>query len=138
MGEQNDNPFGKLIVDEGQELNQQELADLLEPFVVFVKTTRSVDFLPDFRSLPNDLKVSVILAASKARALIFSGDEKLSPKEIINLDLMPEGSVKSSIKKLYDAKEIKAEGKKYYLPNYRIASLARSLQGRGRGVKGGA
>jgi len=122
------NPFAKLIVDEIQVLDdKQGLADMLEPFVIFVKASESVDFLPAFYSLSNELKVLVILAASKAKALVFKTEEKLAPKEIIGLDIMPEGSSKSIIKKLYDAKEIKAENGGYYLPGYRLSVLANKL-----------
>src|ERR1035437_6499907 len=104
----NINPFQKLIVDETQDANMEELAEILQPFIIFVKTSQSMEFSEAFKKLTNDLKILIILAASKARASIFSTEEKMSQKDFINLELIPEGCVKNILKKLFDQKEIKA------------------------------
>lgn len=121
------NPFDKLIVDEA-EADVQMLADLLENLVVFVRSSKTMEFLPAFNKLPNDLKVLVVLAASKAKARIFSEEENISPKNIIDLDIAPEGSIKATLKKLLDVKEIRSKNQKYYLPNYRIPDLVEKLR----------
>ncbi|KKR27990.1 MAG: hypothetical protein UT61_C0060G0003 [Candidatus Woesebacteria bacterium GW2011_GWA1_39_8] len=121
------NPFEKLIVEETQADNQM-LADLLQHFVIFIKADKSMEFLPAFHKLSNDLRILVLLAASKAKASIFSQEENLSPKNIIDLEIAPEGSVKSSLKNLLDSKEIRSKMQKYYLPNYKISDLAEKLK----------
>lgn len=121
------NPFDKLIVDEA-EADVQKLADLLENLVVFIRSSKTMEFLPAFHKLSNDLKILVVLAASKARASIFSEEENISPKNIIDLDIAPEGSIKATLKKLLDVKEIRSNNKKYYLPNYKILDLAEKLK----------
>lgn len=124
----NTNPFQKLIVDEAQEADMQQLADLLQPHVVFVKSSKSMDFSPEFQKLSNELRILVALAASKAKATIFSQEENMSQKNIIDLDIAPEGSIKATLKKLFDKKEIKSKDKKYFLPSYRISALADKLK----------
>lgn len=121
------NPFEKLIVDES-EADMQKLSDLLENFVIFVRSSKTMEFLPAFHKLPNDLKILVVLAASKAMASIFSVEEKISPKNIIDLDIAPEGSIKGTLKKLFDGKEIRSKDQKYFLPNYKIPDLEEKLE----------
>ncbi len=125
----NNNPLQKLIVDETKETNLQELAGVLESYVVFIKSSEAINLLPKFQKLPNDLKILVVLASSKARAMLFSQQsEGMSQKDFISLDIAPEGSIKATLKKLFDGKEIKSKDKKYYLPSYRISSLAERLK----------
>jgi len=124
---QNRNPLEDLLIDESQNINLGELAQILKPFVMIDKSSRSINFLPLFYEKKNEFKILILLAASKARKELFQGDEKMSPTDIIAMEIMPEGSVKGTLKKLFDEKIIRAENRKYYLPNYQIRALADQL-----------
>lgn len=122
------NPLEDLLVDESQSVNLAELAQILKPFVVIDKSSKTIQFLPSFYEQKNEAKVLILLAASKARRELLGSEEKMSPSDIIGLDIMPEGSVKGTLKKLYDEKIIRAENSKYYLPNYQIGASLTQLK----------
>ncbi len=117
-------PLFQLLVSESQSINRQELAELLLPYVAINKETKFFDFTSNFSALKNNNKIIIILSAVKARSLILPeiGD-KISPLEIIRMDVIPEGSVKATLKSLLDSNEIKAEKGRYYLPNYKISQV---------------
>ena len=123
-------PLQSLIAEDTKSIDKNRLAAFLQPYVRFDKTSKGFSFLADFDTVAtNDAKIEVVLIASKARALIFDEPEGLSPTEIISLDILPEGSVKSSLKKLYDTRKIKKNNAgKYILPNYRLNKV---LEGKG-------
>jgi len=121
------NPLRELLVNKSQPIDLQELAKILKDFVVINEISKKIDFFESFHSLSNELKILIILAASKARSILLKTEEKLSPTEIIHLEVMPEGSVKGNLKKLLESHEIKSEGSKYFLPNYQIRQLVSRL-----------
>jgi len=120
-----DDPLQQLLADDAKSIDRNRLAAFLKPYVLFDKATREPHFLADFATIiSNDAKVEVVLLVSKARSLIFDELEGLTPIEIIKMDIMPEGSVKSSIKKLSDGRKIKKDAAgKYSIPNYRINEI---------------
>ena len=124
----NKNPLEDLLIDESQSVNLTELAQILKPFVVIDKSSRIIEFLPIFYEQKNEVKILILLAASKARKELFQDDEKMSPSDIIALKIMPEGSVKATLKKLLDEKIIRTEVRKYYLPSYQIRALIGQLK----------
>ena len=121
----NDNdPLQKLFVSESQAVNRQELADLLLPYVSIHKETCALDFSSGFGDLPNAEKILIILSAVKARSLISKENtDEITPLEIIKMDIMPEGSVKGTLKMLLESKDIKSNNRKYSLPNYKISQV---------------
>jgi len=121
------NPLRELLVNESQPIDLQELAKILKAYVVINENSKKIDFFESFHNLSNELKILIILAASKARSILLKTEEKLSPTEIIGLDVMPEGSVKGTLKKLLESHEIKSERSKYSLPNYQIRQLVSRL-----------
>lgn len=124
MTDTKNDPLAQLLVSESQSVNRQELAELLLPYVAINKETKALDFTSSFSGLKNNEKIFIILAAIKARSLVLMEvSDKISPLEIINMDIIPVGSVKGTLKTLLDASEIKAEKGKYYLPNYKIPQI---------------
>lgn len=126
--QQSKNPLEELLIDETQSVDFAELAQILRPFVVIDKSSHRIQFLPPFYEQKNEAKILILLATSKARKELLGGEEKMSPSDIIELDIMPEGSVKGTLKKLYDEKIIRAENSKYYLPNYQIRASLTQLK----------
>lgn len=123
-------PLAALLADDTRTIDRNRLAVFLAPYVQFDRTTKDIGLLDAFNTIiPNDAKIEVILMASKARFLILDTPEGLSPSELIKMDIMPEGSVKSSLKKLYDGRKIKKEPSsgKYFIPNYRIDDVTERL-----------
>jgi hypothetical protein len=49
--------------------------------------------------------------------------------DITTMDILPEGSVKSTLKRLFDSKKIKKNtaDSSYYIPNYRINEVVEKL-----------
>ncbi len=123
-------PLQELLVDDAKSVDRSHLAAFLKPYVGFDKETREPHFHADFNTIiSNEAKIDVILLASKARALIFDEPEGLTPIEIIKMEVMPSGSVKSSIKKLNDSRKIKKDSAgKYSIPNYRIDNIIDRLR----------
>jgi len=127
----NNDPLQDLLTEDVQSIDRNRLATFLKPYVRFDKTTKELHLLSDFeRIISNDAKIEVLLVASKARSLIFNDKvEGLSPIEIIKLDVMPEGSVKTSVKKLADARKIKKNtAGKYRIPSYHIDKIINRLE----------
>lgn len=123
----NNDPLAKLVAPDTRDVDRQKLADILEPYVVFGQTSHEMNFKDKFRKLgTNAEKLEVILLADKARALVFSDGEKegMSQSEVLVVEAMPEGSVKSTLKTLSDNRKIlkNSEGK-YYIPGYRLSEL---------------
>ena len=123
----NDNPLSKLVARNSNEVDKQKLADFLDSYVVFDETSYEMNFKDRFSELQNNSdKLEIIFLAGKARALIFDKDlkEGLSQGDLVAMDVMPEGSVKSTLKKLSDKRKVlKNKEGKYSLPNYRINEL---------------
>lgn len=120
-------PLSKLVASGTKEADRQRLADLLEPYVVLDEKSYQANFKDKFFELQNNTdRLEIILLAEKARALFFEKGEGegLSPTSLINLEFMPKGSVKTTLKNLFDKKKIlkNSEGK-YYIPNYRVNEL---------------
>lgn len=122
------NPLLKLFVSESQDINNQELSDLLLPYLTINKESGGFDFTQSFRELSNTEMILILLAALKARHIVLNTDEKISPSEIIKMEIMPSGSAKSAIKKLFDEGDIKSDNGKYYLPNYKISKVITTLK----------
>lgn len=118
-------PLDLLITEDTKEIDRQQLADFLQPYVQLDKATKHIHTLPKFQRIsPNDYKIEVILLASKARALVFGLPNGMLPNDIINLEVLPMGSVKSSLKRLYDSRKArKDKNGRYYLPGYRIHEI---------------
>ncbi|TSC91411.1 MAG: hypothetical protein CEN90_540 [Parcubacteria group bacterium Licking1014_17] len=113
-------PLQKLIVSESQAVDRQALADLLSPYLSINKETQSFDFSGTFLELTNADRILIVLCAVKARSLVLGSDEKITPLEIIKLEIAPEGSIKNTLKKLLESKDIKSDKGQYYLPNYKL------------------
>lgn len=124
----NSNPLEKLFVSESQEVNKTDLADMLFSYIAINKDTGVFEFTKNFRTLPNIEKILVVLCAVKARHLVMGTEDKIGPKEIIGMDIAPEGSIKSALKNLLDSKEIRAEKSKYFLPNYKLTQVISRLK----------
>jgi DNA-binding transcriptional ArsR family regulator len=73
-------------------------------------------------------KIEILLAAAKARAIYLNEPDGLLPIEIIATGIMASGSVKSSLKKLFDAHKIKRDKEgRYFIPAYRIPELVKQF-----------
>lgn len=122
-----DDPLSKLVTSNAKEVDRQRLADLLEPYVVLDETSHEMNFRDKFNELQNNAdKLEVIFLADKATTLIFGEERKegLSQGNLIAMEVMPKGSVKSTLKTLSDKRKVlKNTDGKYYVPNYRINEL---------------
>src|SRR3989338_2400354 len=122
MANTND-PLNKLFVSESQAVDRHELAELLSLFLSINKETGIFDFSGKFHELSNAEKVLLVLAGIKARSLVLGTEDKISPSEIIKMEIAPEGSIKGTLKLLLDSKEIKSDSGKYSLPNYKLSQV---------------
>lgn len=119
-------PLAKLVVSDSKEVDRQKLSDLLEWYVFFDQTDQKMNFKDKFYELGrNTDKLELILLADKARALYFPDrTEGVSQSDVLAVQAMPEGSVKSSLKTLFDSRKIlKNNDGKYYIPAYRLTEL---------------
>lgn len=119
-------PLSALITEDVKAADRKKLAELLKPFIQIDGASQEFSFLPVFSRLEsNEDKLEIVLAAAKARALLFNSVDGLLPKEAIDLGVMPPGSTKTAIKRLYDTHRIrKDKGGRYFLPNHRALEIA--------------
>ena len=128
MTKQND-PLASLFTNDARATDRQKLAELLQPFVVIDESSKEFSFHDEFNALKkNPQKVEIILAAAKAKALFFNEPDGLTQKELVELSVMAEGSIKSTLKRLYDSHKIKKDKEgRYFIPAYRISELAKQF-----------
>ncbi len=122
-------PLDSLFVSESQSVNRQQLADILKPYLTINKDVGIFEFSSAFLELQNAEKVLLVLLAVKAKSLVVDGaKDEIGPSEIIKMEIMPEGSVKGTLKTLSGSREIKVANGKYSVPNYRISQIAARLK----------
>jgi len=121
----NNDPLQTLVSNDARTIDRRKVADFLRPFVLIDNVSKQLSFQSGFNQLKsNSDKIEVILLACKARFLLFKMPDGLTQGEIIVLDIMPEGSVKSTLKRLFDSKKIKKDKEgRYFLPRYRVSEL---------------
>lgn len=122
-------PLASLFTNDAKITDREKLVKLLKPFVTIDENSREFSFHDPFNILKGNMqKVEIILAAAKARALFFNEVNGLSSGDIIALGVMADGSVKSSLKKLFDNHKIKKDKEgRYFLPAYRIPELIKQF-----------
>lgn len=128
MTKQSD-PLASLFTNDAKAMDRQKLAELLQPFVVIDERSKEFSFQDKFNALKkNAQKIEIILAAAKAKALFFNDFDGLTQKELIELSVMAEGSIKSTLKRLYDSHKIKKDKEgRYFIPAYRIPELVKQF-----------
>jgi hypothetical protein len=121
----NNDPLASLVSNDSRATDRKKLADLLLSYVVIDQGSKEFGFHQAFHDIgANDIKIELLLAATKARALYFNMVDGLLPGEIMSAGIMPEGSVKTSLKKLFDKHQIKKDKEgRYFLPAHRITDL---------------
>ena len=117
------------LIGSGKENERQKLAELLAPFVIIDEGSKEFYFKDAFTKVDNNaIKIELLLAAARARSLYFNEPDGLTAQEIIILSIMPEGSVKTTLRKLFSIEhKIKQSGKRYLLPSYRIPEIIYNL-----------
>ncbi len=119
----NIDPLASLVVSESQTIDKAQLAQLLTPYLLINKETKSLDFSGTFWDLPNTEKILLVLAGVKARSLVLGTEDRIAPSEIIKMEIAPAGSVKITLKTLLESSDIKSENSRYYLPNYKLPQV---------------
>ncbi len=119
----NQDPLASLLVSESQTIDKVGLADLLKPYLLINKESKTLEFSGGFWELPNAERILLVLAGIKARSLILGTEDRITPSEIIKMEIAPEGSVKITLKNLLESKDIKSENSRYYLPNYKLSQV---------------
>lgn len=122
-------PLASLFINNARAVDRQQLKALVTPFLSIDQNSREFATLPAFWKIDgNTAKIEIMLAAAKARALYLNEPEGLLPGEIIATEIMAVGSVKSSIKKLFDEHKIKQDKEgRYFIPSYRIPELIKQF-----------
>lgn len=118
-------PLQELVTEDVRAIDRRKVAGFLRPFIAIDGSTKQISFLDEFQKInSNNDKMEIILLAAKARSLLFEVSDSLSPSDIITLDIMPVGSVKSSLKILFDSRKIKKDKDgRYFLPGYRMNEI---------------
>ena len=121
----NNDPLASLVSTDSKATDRKKLADLMLPYMIIDQDTKGFGFHQAFHDMDgNDIKIELLLAGVKARALYFDMTDGLLPAEIISAGLMPEGSVKTSLKKLFDKHHIKKDKDgRYFLPAHRVTDI---------------
>ncbi|MCR4314047.1 MAG: hypothetical protein NUV84_02255 [Candidatus Uhrbacteria bacterium] len=129
MSTEKNDPLASLFTNDAKAVDRKQLAELVAPYVSIDKDSKEFGFFPAFSALSgNILKIEILLAAAKARALYLNEPDGLLPGEMIATGIMAVGSAKSSIKKLADLHKIKKDKDgRYFLPSYRIVGLVKQI-----------
>ena|SRR5713226_5303840 len=110
MTTKKDDPLAALISSDAKATDRKKLAELLAPYMVIDQDSKEFGFHPQFHDITgNDRKIEIVLAGAKARSLYFKLPDGLLPGEVIAAGLMPVGSVKTSLKRLFDNHKIKKD-----------------------------
>lgn len=122
-------PLSSLLSSDVKSTDRQKLAELLRPFLVIDQDSKEFAFLPAFEETDNNAdKVEIILAGSKARALLFDNPDGMTQGEVIGLGVLAEGSVKSTLKRLIDGHKLKKDKEgRYSIPGHRISELVKKF-----------
>ena len=122
-------PLAALISSDAKATDRKQLAELVQPYLVIDQNSKEFSFHPKLHDIDgNDRKIEILLAGAKARALYFNLPDGLLPGEVIHAGLMPVGSVKTSLKRLFDNHKIKKDKEgRYFLPAHRIPGLVKDL-----------
>ena len=125
-------PLGVLISSDAKAVDRKKLAELLAPFVAIDRETNEFAFTAGFEEVGgNDLKIELVLASAKARALLFDQPDGMSPSQIMDLGIMADGSVKTSLKRLFDGRKVRKDKEgRYVIPPHRITDLSKRLSNR--------
>ena len=120
-------PLASLFTSDAKVINREQLTLLVSPFLSIDEELREFSFLPAFSEIKGNIaKIEILLAGAKARSLYLNEPDGLLPGDIILFDIMATGSVKSSLKKLYDSRKIKKDKQgRYFMPAYRIPELVK-------------
>ena len=122
-----DDPLQQLVSEDFREEDRQRLAVLLLPYIVFDKNSKKPHFKEAFQKIDNNAdKIELVFLTEKARSLLFEdgNNEGLGQSEILSFDILPAGSVKTSLKKLTDGNKIRKNSQgKYFIPSYRLSEL---------------
>ena len=122
-------PLAALISSDAKATDRKKLTELLQPYMVIDQDSQEFGFHAAFHELDgNDTKLEMLLAGAKARALFFNLQDGLLPGEITTMGIMPEGSAKTSLRRLLGDHRIKKDKEgRYFLPAHRIPDLIKRL-----------
>lgn len=124
-------PLADLFSDDVKVIDRETIAVALKPYIILDRNTNAIAVLPAFEKVNgNAEKIEIILMASKALSLLVDSQrDGMTQGDIITMGIMPEGSVKSTLKKLFDSKKTKKNttDSSYYIPNYRINEIVEKL-----------
>jgi hypothetical protein len=131
MNPNTEDPLADLFSDDVKAIDRGTVALALKPYIILDRTTNAIAVLPGFEKVSgNAEKIEIILMASKALSLLVDGQrDGMTQGDITTMDILPEGSVKSTLKRLFDSKKIKKNtaDSSYYIPNYRINEVVEKL-----------
>jgi hypothetical protein len=124
-----DSPLNRLIVN-GDELDANELADLLEPWVRIDGATGELRGTPNWSALTVSQKITVGLLARKAAVavgLVEKGDEALSPQDLEKAVGVKGGTLRKAVSLLYQDRLLQKSGSRYFVPGYAIEQAKAAL-----------
>lgn len=114
--ESSEDVLEELFVDRSTILDQKVLKDLL---INYIQLTKEGGILPtsDFQNLNRHQKVLIVLLARKALRIKIGSEEKLTPKEIVEITGMPVGTVAPTVTDLKSDGYVRSEEGAYWIPD---------------------
>lgn len=116
----------ELFVDRSTVLDQTVLKDMLKDRVQLTKEG-SVILLSPFHNLKADQKVLLVLLAKKVLKIKVGTEERLTPKEIIDITGLPRGTVAPNVRNLEVGGYIRSENGAYWVPDSLIFKAKQML-----------
>ncbi len=106
----------ELFVDRSTILDQNVLKELLINYIQLTKEGGIV-LTTNFQKLNRHQKVLIILLARKVLKLKMGLEEKVTPKDIIDITGLPRGTVAPSVRDLESEGYIRSEQGAYWIPD---------------------
>lgn len=116
-----------VFVDE-EEMNEKELASVLEGRLKVGQNEGRLFYQSNFHDLKSDHKLAIVLLGRKAAEIKgVIEDERAGPKELTDETGMPEGTVKTALKRLRDNNLAQSDNGEYWIPNPNISKIKEEL-----------
>ncbi len=129
-----DDPLTALIVDESTRIDRarQLLASILKPYVEISSQSGELSLLSAVFELPPQDQILVVMCGRLAQKLLNKlpdgQDEKISQTEVMNLlPAIPDGTIKSSLKKLREENLIMNEDRKNFISLGHLVKIQKRL-----------
>lgn len=102
---------------------------ILKPYITIVKSTGELIFTEKFYNLLQSGKLILALLSQKAKyRQNITQTEKIGPRDAVAITGLPSGTVKRTLRELYEKKLIESDEGAYWVPNRALHLAAKIIE----------